>query len=111
MKMDPEWKAKWIEALESGRYLQGQGKLADKLPDGLRYCCLGVLQNIVSGDLETQPENGLLPNETAVLVGLPTTKSDDFELVSKRHYQKRLARMNDNHVDFPTIAKWIRRYL
>lgn len=43
-KMHPELKAKWIEALRSGRYKQGRGGLRDG--DNC-YCCLGVLADLV----------------------------------------------------------------
>lgn len=39
-----EVKAKWLEALRSGRYAQGRGALCRVKPDGSRsFCCLGVL--------------------------------------------------------------------
>ena len=43
-KLDPEIKAKWLEALRSGKYEQGKGCLRDH--EG-KYCCLGVLADIV----------------------------------------------------------------
>jgi hypothetical protein len=42
MAMNPEVKAKWIEALRSGKYEQAVGAL--RQGDG--YCCLGVLCDI-----------------------------------------------------------------
>ena len=54
--MKKQWKQKWIEALRSGRYHQGQGYLRSVFqdPDGNRgdpaldkYCCLGVLCDLV----------------------------------------------------------------
>lgn len=48
--MDPELKAKWVEALRSGNYQQGRYSLKK---DG-KYCCLGVLCEVAgvtaSGD-------------------------------------------------------------
>lgn len=41
-KMDPELKAKWVEALRSGNYKQVRRQLA--LGGG--FCCLGVLNEI-----------------------------------------------------------------
>jgi hypothetical protein len=41
-KMNPEVKAKWLEALRSGEYEQGTGYLCK---DG-KYCCLGVLTDL-----------------------------------------------------------------
>ena len=37
--MDADLKAKWLEALRSGKYEQTQGTLRD----GDAFCCLGVL--------------------------------------------------------------------
>lgn len=45
-----QWK-KWDAALRSGKYEQGQGLL--KTSDG-RYCCLGVLQQELDGEVEQQ---------------------------------------------------------
>lgn len=42
-RLDPEVKAKWVEALRSGRYKQGQHVL--QTPDG-KFCCLGVYCDI-----------------------------------------------------------------
>lgn len=39
-RMNPEIKEKWLEALRSGDYQQGTGRL--KTIDG-KFCCLGVL--------------------------------------------------------------------
>ncbi len=52
-KIDPEFKVKWLAALRSGEYIQGQGALRTDL-DGHNssYCCLGVacslLPNLVT---------------------------------------------------------------
>lgn len=40
--MDKTLKRKWIKALRSGKYRQGQGELYSKG----KYCCLGVLARI-----------------------------------------------------------------
>lgn len=42
--MNPDIKAKWIEALRSGKYKQGRGYL--RTIDG-GYCCLGVLCDVM----------------------------------------------------------------
>lgn len=44
--LNKELMTRWIEALESGRYLQGQGSLRNEDMFPPRYCCLGVLQHI-----------------------------------------------------------------
>src|SRR4051812_23133617 len=43
--MDLEIKRQWVDALRSGEYVQGKGRL--RTPDG-RYCCLGVLCDLAS---------------------------------------------------------------
>ncbi len=42
--MDKVWKAKWLEALRSGKYKQGQTRLRDSENN---FCCLGVLCDLV----------------------------------------------------------------
>lgn len=42
--LDPELKAKWLEALRSGQYKQGQKCLRT---DDNCYCCLGVLADVM----------------------------------------------------------------
>lgn len=44
--MDKELKRKWIEALRSGKYQQGR----QYLRCGNKFCCLGVLCDIVKPD-------------------------------------------------------------
>lgn len=60
MRMNPEVKAKWLAALESGKYKQGKNKLRRILPtlfnagkqseSAERWCCLGVLCNVYIED-------------------------------------------------------------
>jgi hypothetical protein len=45
--MDPKIKAKWVAALRSGDYVQGQGVLRDK---SRHFCCLGVLCDVAARD-------------------------------------------------------------
>lgn len=45
--MKEEVKRQWVNALRSGKYIQGEGKLKQKMDDGVVYCCLGVLCEIV----------------------------------------------------------------
>lgn len=40
---------KWIEALRSGKYNQDHHALCRKTPDGLTFCCLGVLHDTMGG--------------------------------------------------------------
>ena len=68
-KMNPEIKQKWVNALHSGKYEQGNGKLYS----GQGYCCLGVLCDLYSkennlkwefrGDDVIKTEDEVVPSE------------------------------------------------
>jgi hypothetical protein len=45
--MDEEIKGRWVTALRSGKYRQGQGRLRR---ENETFCCLGVLCDIVAPD-------------------------------------------------------------
>ncbi len=47
--MNPEVKVKWLEALRSGEYRQTKGTL--RRP-GDRFCCLGVLSDLYTKEVE-----------------------------------------------------------
>lgn len=61
IEMPREIAEKWLKALRSGEYSQGRHRLCTyMLEDGVvkaRYCCLGVLQMVVSGRVETSSED------------------------------------------------------
>lgn len=58
--MPKEMKAKWLEALRSGKYPQGR----DTLFDGYGYCCLGVLQVAIDGTVEKGDDGSVLSYPT-----------------------------------------------
>jgi hypothetical protein len=43
--MDADLKAKWVEALRSGKYQQQRGELGS----GTKLCCLGVFSTVATG--------------------------------------------------------------
>lgn len=52
-KMRKEDKAKVVAALRSGKYVQGREVMKQIFPDGTAtYCCLGVMQEEISGEVE-----------------------------------------------------------
>lgn len=111
-KMNPKWKGKWIEALRSDKYKQGRRKLYNSLDD--TYCCLGVLPRVMG----LHPRDcelvvlALLNHKTARAAGLPCVKGDqEWDQISDRNVQKRLANMNDNGYSFAEIADWIEKHL
>lgn len=108
-RLDPTLKAKWLEALRSGKYAQTQ----KALNDGQGFCCLGVLCDLMNPDgwdsglwsqdweaEEPQWCDGDLDSSTRLRVGL----SSDSEVT--------LIRMNDEEKkNFTEIADWIEEHL
>ena len=127
-KMNPYWKAKWVEALgtppEEGGYVQGVGQLVQTkatwvgyttpLEECDKFCCLGVLKNLLveeghgswTDHVESKAESyiyedaGILSDQDAETVGL------------NRRAMERLITMNDtNLLDFKEIKDWVKEYL
>ncbi|MFY1688153.1 hypothetical protein [Plantactinospora sp. WMMB782] len=57
--MKQEVKRKWVAALRSGEFAQGEGALRRTTPSGDRYCCLGVLCEVAvrAGVIEQSQPN------------------------------------------------------
>lgn len=129
MKMPAQMKQDWCDALESGKYQQGFGRLRDANGG---YCCLGVLQQMVSGKLEQSK------HRKGMIADCPTPewyKNNGIEVDMNKIYPKylndadvsKLMNMNDgNETDecdddgeiiwagdktFPEIAAWIREHV
>lgn len=109
-KLSPDVKAKWLEALRSGKYEQTQGCLTN---GNETFCCLGVLCDVTdpkawgahdewyygTGE-DKDSEVGNLPFGFRIAIGM----SDEAE--------RRLVLMNDSDcLTFPEIANWIETYL
>lgn len=115
--MNAQWRQKWLEALESGKYQQTTARLQR---ENLGFCCLGVLCDIVDPTrwditpgasieyhLLATDEN--FPDQRAVGSMPP---SDILNLVGlKIEDAQMLARMNDNGDSFSMIADRIRNRL
>lgn len=72
-----ELQKKWIQALESGKYTQGRGKLKEKTSANgtCAYCCLGVLCEIIAPEKFTLPK----PNESPLtLLGVQVNPSNAY---------------------------------
>lgn len=95
---------KWIEALRSGRYSQGIGKLRD----GDRFCCLGVACDIFDpkgwgGDIYLYGKE--------IGMSYPPDKISDL-LGLSMDAQEFLSIMNDAEgKNFAEIASWIEENL
>ncbi len=101
-KIDETFKAKWIEALRSGKYKQGKGCLKN----GDKYCCLGVAA-IVAGYKIRKRDEIARPGETGPLVRGSYDALDDFGIVNRMP----LIVMNDGDTPFTKIADYIEKNL
>jgi len=120
-KMNPEWKAKWLAALRSGEFKQGNGYLNR---DG-GFCCLGVLCELVAREGQTTKhvdEDGAthyarsgrcasLPYEIVELTGMVAWGSfGDFEIDSPfLSGATSLSAANDQGATFQQIADFIEK--
>lgn len=100
--MDVELKEKWCQALESGDYKQGHDHLCD---DG-RYCCLGVLADIVDPEGWDHVEGRWSTHR-----GFRKMPSREFLKRVKLHSTRAnsLANYNDDGWSFAELAARIRR--
>ncbi len=113
--MKPEYKARWIEALQSGKYEKGAGAL--RRFDNT-FCCLGVLCDLVKEELKVEwtlvEKNPRFRSEhSRYMLGndeewLPKEVSDLVEL--DLGIAPTLAMMNDNR-DYPITFKDIANYI
>jgi hypothetical protein len=102
---------KWVDALRSGKFRQGESQLKIDDPDDPRHCCLGVLCEVarVEGlDFGFLPDDSYLPETVMEWVGLKSQQA---------HYRERtrdgnsedgsLVQMNDSGASFAEIADFI----
>lgn len=113
--MRKEVKEKWVTALRSGEYEQGDGQLCieyggtDRKPC---FCCLGVLTELAVKEGVVNwydPEMGFAPPRVGEWAGLPEGLPE--KTIGSLSLQEFLAGMNDDGVSFSEIADWIERYL
>ncbi len=94
--LDLEFKATWLEALKSGKYTKGKGKLSRSNLNGMCYCCLGVAE-IVCDIERCSPEY--------------LDKAKAFEFGLSHEMQKKLALINDETETFDEVIKYIEEKL
>ena len=129
IKMNPEVKQKWIDALRSGKYEQG----SEKLRSVTGYCCLGVLCDLYAQEHDTQWEfrgneetnlqpmdywyfddqSEFTPDSVRDWAGLPhgnpTVRVDIAETEDEDEwfYHEQIADLNDSGYTFTELSKII----
>lgn len=99
-------RARWVEALRSGRYRQGKQRL--KLTDAggnISYCCLGVACDIVDPTKWALTYGPRFWSYGADTIMLPDSIERLYGLTHKD--QQELMALNDSDKTFDTIAAYI----
>lgn len=99
--MNPEIKAKWVEALRSGRYEQTSGRLKD----GDAFCCIGVLCDVYPEGFWDESDYFICGHNKAQS---SLTDALNSEIGLSFADEGILLRMNDDYrMPFHYIADWI----
>ncbi len=118
--MDTDVKNKWITALRSGRYLQGNGALrSNKQPPGGepepdKFCCLGVLCDVLEVGWERDDTDPLIKavygSREGEISYPPKPLCDEVGLTGVQ--AEKLADLNDDEeYSFEQIADWVEENL
>jgi hypothetical protein len=105
MKLDPQVKTKWLEALRSGKYQQGVGyvvSIGDEVKVGKenQYCCIGVGAQALAPQTDPRDIREFGTHGAAQRLGLDTTT------------ERILIAKNDlDEWSFRKIADWIEENL
>ena len=107
--MNAEIKKEWVEALRSGKFIQGR----DLLRSRDKHCCLGVLCEIQSKHTGHKWETALSdPNSFTFLDGFYGLGSRTLNWCDLKSTEAlALASMNDKGSTFEEIAKYIEEKL
>lgn len=107
MSMNVELKAKWVEALRSGKYKQGKNHLRNKDDT---FCCLGVLCDIVNETKWKPYANDYYYYDEGLSLSSATIPPKLRKEVGLDSYmQYKAMRMNDRGCPFTKIADMIER--
>jgi len=100
----------WVEALRSGKFVQGKAKLRkvdNRKTNSVRHCCLGVLREIVGDNaIRSVAKSDMLTQKFFEKHGLLHT-SKNHRKNQPMFDQNTLANMNDSGKTFEQIAKRI----
>lgn len=109
--MKPDIKKKWVHALRSDVFAQGQSTLKTMHEGQLRYCCLGVLCEVLGVEWDTWPSNhGTVYSTDSQSSSLGHEMLDEIEMTNDQ--MAVLISMNDQHRNtFHDIADYIEENL
>lgn len=102
---------KWVKALRSGEYQQGQGQLRD----GDQFCCLGVLCNLHAQSHKAFARTQKFPDEYDREAAYPSEMVRKWAGIDTYNgwipnLDQSLAAFNDEGFDFNEIADLIEKH-
>ena len=102
--MSTTLKEKWVTALRSGNFKQGQGALC-RVRDGQpSYCCLGVAAEIMNIPVQEKIGDIVVYKDR----GGSVLNVEDYRILGiNESIAQSLVRMNDRGTTFKEIADWI----
>lgn len=115
MRMNPEVKQQWVDALRSGQYKQTYGALRKEEHGKVSYCALGVLTDIAFKSGAVEPVSGYDYTPYGMDWGyiahdrlIPQPVADWADLGDFATVELEVMRANDNQgASFKKIAEWI----
>lgn len=112
-KLPKTFKTKWLKALRSGKYIQGESKLCKKEGKEIQYCCLGVACSLVGISDKTliKSEAGYISSASNQNLPIRCINKTPKLLRSESGIPEKLALMNDDGKSFKVIANWISKNL
>ena len=107
--LDPNFKAKWVNALRSGEYKQANAYLRrQRLSGDFGFCCLGVLCDVSGAQWNGDGEHGTLDSFDVKRVDEAFLSDWMLKRVGlSDEEQKELAKRNDKGESFEMIADYI----
>jgi len=103
--MNRELRNKWIEALRSGEYKQGQNMLVVAEEGVEKHCCLGVLCKVLG------LPDARIGRYATLLAFQDGFESDNLDIGLPRDEREYLANMNDDGHTFWQIADYVEKNL
>lgn len=99
-KLPLDIKKKWVDALRSGKYIQGSGSLfeifrAHNEPTKKTYCCLGVLGSVCGVEEDFLENNEFF---TDLHIDRHLIPKDVWEFSANEQLQQMLADNNDGNI-------------
>jgi hypothetical protein len=105
-EMPKELKQKWVDALRSGKYEQGEGQLYDR--DNKCYCVMGVLGRVGGLHPNQMKDKDILPRDWCESQGITFPSIRNCPIVQFDDENKNMISLNDTwNVKFDEFANLI----